>query len=275
MKNKLAERFYRHLAFSNRRTAYVYARHVDNFLSYVGKPLDAVTPLDITDWLTYLKEEKEYSDSTIALAVHALRKFFKVSGKFHLVEEVPEVSYEAPTPKWLDEETTFKLIDGVPVLCVAYDLALRIGEVPLLRVETLNLDTGDIEVTRLKHKKHPNKYMLRLDNWCLEIVRDYVKRVKPKDRLFPVSVSTVNRIFNARRRAVGLGDEYNFHCLRHSRITHIAIRELKEKGFVDLTRLAEFAGHLKVETTLRYIHLASKYLAFEGGISRRHLKKST
>jgi len=68
---------------------------------------------------------------------------------------------------------------------------------------------------------------------------------------------------NARRVGLPTGKEgYTFHSLRHSRITHIAIKQLREKGFADVASLAKFAGHLKTETTLMYIHLASKYLAF-------------
>jgi len=61
---------------------------------------------------------------------------------------------------------------------------------------------------------------------------------------------------------VGLSEDYTFHCLRHSRITHITIRELEEKGVVDELSLSKFAGHLRVETTRTYVHLATKYLAF-------------
>jgi integrase len=59
---------------------------------------------------------------------------------------------------------------------------------------------------------------------------------------------------------------YTFHSLRHSRITHLAIRELDERGVVDELSLSKFAGHLKVESTRTYVHLAAKYLAF----GRRH-----
>ena len=39
---------------------------------------------------------------------------------------------------------------------------------------------------------------------------------------------------------------YTFQSLRHSRITHIAIRELEEKGVVDELGLTKYAGHLRV-----------------------------
>lgn len=269
---RLSQKFYNYLSYGNKRTAYIYARHVDNFLRFVGKDdLNAVTPLDVTDWLASLKRDKGYKDRTLHLCLCALRRFLKVMRAYELLDGIPsEISYIPAEPLWLDEKTTFQFIGKVPVLCVAYDLALRIGEVPLLRTKTLNLDTGDIEVTRLKHKGHQNKYMLKLDNWCLDILREYVEKYKVRGKLFPMSVMWINTTFRRRRDAF-LSEDYTFQCLRHSRITHIAIHELKTKGFVDELSLAKFAGHLRVETTRMYVHLASKYLAFKGSNSATFL----
>ncbi|KKL48803.1 hypothetical protein LCGC14_2321880, partial [marine sediment metagenome] len=44
------------------------------------------------------------------------------------------------------------VIAGLPVLCVAYALALRVGEVKYLRRSVYNPTDGNIEVKRLKHK---------------------------------------------------------------------------------------------------------------------------
>jgi len=173
------------------------------------------------------------------------------------------MAYEAPEPKWLDMDKTMKLIGDVPVLCVGYDLAMRVGEVGFLKRSGFNPDTGDIEVRRLKHKGRRNKYILRLDDWCLDILIEYLEdSIHQGDVIFPMSVSTVQNRFNARARFLKLKG-YTFHCLRHSRITHIAIKQLEEKGVVDELSLSKFAGHLRVETTRMYVHLATRHLAFK------------
>jgi len=69
-------------------------------------------------------------------------------------------------------------------------------------------------------------------------------------------------VFNERASALGL-EGYTFHSLRHSRVTHIALAELAEKGVVDELSLSKFAGHLRVETTRMYVHLATRHLAFK------------
>jgi len=224
--------------------------------------------MDFTNWYSHLEKDREFkSRRTLKVAAYALRKFYDSMGKPEIKGIIPiPLTGEILEPKWLPLEPCFRLIGRVPVLCVAYDLALRIGEVQKLRVETLNTLTGEIEVTRLKHKDRPNKYTLTLDRWCLQDVENYMERFKIKSGpLFPYSISTISAIFRSRVTFLRLEEGYTFHCLRHSRITHRAIRELEEKGTVDIVSLAKFAGHLRADTTLMYIHLASKYLAFRKG----------
>jgi len=144
---------------------------------------------------------------------------------------------------------------------VGYDLALRVGEVGFLRGSSFSSETGRIEGRRLKHKGQRDTYILELSGWCLEILNRYLED-RSRDVMFPISTSTIQRRFRRRANAVGLSEDYTFHCLRHSKITHVAIKQLEEKGVVDELSLSKFAGHLRVETTRTYVHLATKYLAF-------------
>lgn len=261
----LIKRFEASLSYGNKGTAKTYLPFVRDFLAYIKKPVDKVTSLDVTDWFQHLQNDKGYDMRTVKVGAYALKRFYKIMGlpQIRAVITIPQIDH-VPAPKWLEEDVCFKFIGKIPVLCVAYDLALRIGEVSKLKVEMLNLKTGQIEVIRLKHKGHPNEYELTLDPWCLDIIKQYLQRSGiTKGNIFPYSVMTINKIFRQRRKMFNLSDGYTFHCLRHSRITHIAIHELKEKGTVDIVSLAKFAGHLKLDMTLAYIHLASKYLTFK------------
>ena len=265
----LAEDFYKYLKYDkSERTAYNYSRNVSNFLWFVDKPLDQITPLDVTRWYDHLRSKapRLHSARSIWRYGWALRCFFNIMGRPDLAKKTPIVKFEVPEPLWLPEKTTFELIGNISPLCVGYELALRIGELQYLKRSTFNPNTGEIEVKRLKHKGQRDTYILRMDNWCLEILNDYVERYGDYigDRIFPMGTATVGRTFRARANSLGLSQKYTFHCLRHSRITHIAIRQLEEKGVVDELSLAKFAGHLRLETTRLYVHLASKYLAFKG-----------
>jgi len=256
-----AQQFREYLKYSkSASTVFNYPRNVDAFLRFVQKPLDKITPLDITRWYSSLEAE-DYSSRTISRFGWALKSFFELMNLPELSKKTPIVPYEVPEPKWLEEAPCFRVIGRVPVLCSAYDLALRVGELKFLRTNKFNAQTGDILVTRLKHKGHANTYTLRLEWWCLEILNRYLTQAKIKDQMFPLDSEEYQDVFTDRASGFGFKD-YTFQSLRHSKITHAAIHELEQKGFVDELSLAKFAGHLRVETTRMYIHLATKYLAF-------------
>jgi len=257
----LAEEFYDYLKYyKSERTAYNYSRNVSAFLKWVDKPREELTPLDITRWYASL-EERGYSPRSVWRFGWALRSFFDVMKMEDLKKKTPVPTPYIPEPKWLEEEDTFGLIGEVPVLCVGYDLALRVGEVGFLRRSTFNPETGSIEVKRLKHKGQRDTYILELSGWCLKVLNKYLED-RSSDVMFPISTSTIQRSFRRRANAVGLSEDYTFHSLRHSKVTHIALKQLDEKGVVDELSLSKFAGHLRVETTRTYVHLATKYLAF-------------
>lgn len=255
-----AEKFKEYLAYDcAASTAYNYSRDVSKFLVWVDKPLEELKPQDITNW--YKSLEGTYAPRTVWRFGWALRRFFDVMDMQELKRRTPIMKYEVPDVLWLPKDKTMELIQRVPELCVGYDLALRIGEVGLLRRSGFNQDTGAIEVTRLKHKGRRNTYILGLDEWALDVLNEYLEE-DLGDVMFPLSVSTYQDRFNVRAAALGL-EGYSYHCLRHSRVTHIALAELEEKGVVDELSLSKFAGHLKVETTRMYVHLATRHLAFK------------
>jgi len=257
-----AEKFREYLEFDCApSTAYNYSRDVSKFLVHVDKPLEEISPLDITDW--YISLEEKYAPRTIWRYGWALRRFFDVMGLPEMKRRTPIVSYDVPEPRWLSVECSTELIGDVPVLCVSYALALRVGEVRYLTRSKFNPETGDIEVLRLKHKGRRNSYILSLEGRYLEILNEYLGRA-PNDAgvMFPMNVEAIQTVFNERAAALGL-EGYTFHSLRHSRITHIALDQLGEKGIVDELSLSKFAGHLRVETTRMYVHLATRYLAFK------------
>ncbi len=242
-------------------TANSYSGTVRKFLLYVRKDPENITALDIAKWFDHLQDEG-YSPRTLNFYGWALKSFFDFTGNRDLENRTPIMDYSAPEPKWMTEPVAYDLIDQVPVLCVGYDLALRIGECGLLRKSGFNPSSGDITVTRLKHKGQRNKYILRISDWCLPLLNRWIRDHARGDIIFPMSVSTIRRRFIERARQLNLGEGYSFHSLRHSRVTHLAIKDIKERGMVDELKLSKFAGHLRVSTTRQYVHLALEHLTY-------------
>ena len=265
--HRSASEFMDYLLYSgkSRNTAYTYARIVDRMLNYVGKEPEDITRVDVMKFLRYLRDEKGHNDRYMAVIGWSLRSFFIMLGRRELAMWIPIPTLSGvEEPKWLPEDEVMKIVRPFPVLTVAYDLALRVGEVPLLRRDRYNMETGEIEVTRLKHKGRPNKYILVLRPFARDILNKYLRFMPRRSiYIFPMSTRNVQYIFKRALVLAGYNPrDYTFHLLRHSRLTNIAIKELREKGHVDLLRLSKFAGHLRPETTLRYVHLAAEYLSF-------------
>jgi len=264
--NDVCRRFFDYLILRGKseRTAYYYAYHVNRFIEWNGGKYDDISREDIMDYFEYLRDEVEYDSTSLRIVAWSLVAFFNYIGKEDIARWIPIPSSHYEEVEWLPEDVVKKVIDSDPVLCVAYDLALRLSEVVLLMRSDYNRNTGDIVVTRLKHKNRPNKYILKLSPWVRELLNRYIDSSRCCDgRIFCMSTRSIQQRFkNALTRAGLDQSKYSFHVLRHSRCTNIAINELREKGTVDIVSLAKFMGHLNINTTMMYIHIASKYLRF-------------
>jgi len=262
----VCRRFYDYLILGGKseRTAYYYAYHANRFIEWNGGRYEDVSREDIMDYFEYLRDEAGYDHTSLRVVAWSLVAFFNFIGREDLAKWIPTPSSHYEEVEWLPEDVVKKVIDSDPVLCVAYDLALRLSEVTLLTRSEYNKETGDIVVTRLKHKNRPNKYLLKLSPWVRDILNRYLLVSKCSDgRIFCMSTRAIQQRFkNALARAGIDPNKYSFHVLRHSRCTNIVIHELREKGTVDIVSLAKFMGHLNMNTTMAYIHLGSRYLKF-------------
>jgi len=254
--------FYRFLSYGKSpQTARTYSGNVRRFLLFTRKESQNIEPNDVTNWYSHMKATG-YSNRTINHCGWSLKSYFEFKGYRTLKNQVPIMEYFPTEPKWMPESVLYAFIEDNPLFSIGYDLALRVGEVPLLKKSWFNSDTGEIRVTRLKHKSHNNLYFLKLSPWCLPLVNNWIEDHPTGDQIFSMSTRTIGNRFKKRTRELNL-DGYTWHSLRHSRITHRAIQELKENGFVDELSLAKFAGHLRVETTRLYVHLASGFITFQ------------
>jgi integrase len=215
-----------------------------------------------------MREELGYGDGTIKNRCYAIAKFMEYVGREDVAKWIPIPSYKPSKVKWLPEDVVRMVIDSDPYLVVAYELALRLNELLLLKRSEYNPETGDIVVYRLKHKKAANRYLLRLPDYARQILNKHLKTTKcPDDKVFCVSPKSIQLRFKRALARAGLDPrEYSFHVLRHSKCTNTVVKYLKEGRPVDLVTLAKFMGHLDPRTTMMYIHLASRALGIEAPI---------
>ncbi len=142
------------------------------------------------------------------------------------------------------------------LLMTAYSAGLRVGEAVRLKVSNIDSKRMQIRVTAGKGAK--DRYTL-LSETALQLLREYFKKFKPRDWLFPGDDSTdhlseraAQQVFSRARKNAGINKPATFHTLRHSFATH-----LLEDG-VDMRYIQELLGHGSIRTTERYTHVSQR-----------------
>jgi len=268
-----AKQFYDYLILRGRSptTAYNAALRIHHFLEWVRKPVDRITRHDILKYLMYLKNQKSYKESTLKNISYSLSQFLDFMGRKSLSAWVPRPVPKPNEIEWLPEDIVMKVVGNDPILRVAYELALRVSELLMLKRSEYNRETGEIAVYREKHKGKPNRYLLKLSDETRRLLNSYIDTHPcPDDRIFCISRRAIQARFKRALKRAGLDpNKYTFHVLRHSRCTNLVIKMLKEKGYVDLVTLSKFMGHLSPATTMHYIHIAQKALGIETPIEMK------
>lgn len=255
----------------SKNTALAYMGTVRDFTAKIGKQPGLASLEDIVNYLSQI--ERAQSSKSYSRHAYALRNFYGFLGSA-LANKIPTpAAFETYIPKWLYPERVEALVNSTDdvlkraVLQTSYDLALRVNEVPLLNRDWLLDHT--MKVVRLK-RRGLKEDLLPISERSSSILEEYLsQRGDDCPALFisrsmgdirRISHDVVNRIFLGACRRVGIKD-VSFHALRHSRVTHMAIDMIRSTGYADHIRLAKFAGHGNINSTLVYVHLASIYLA--------------
>jgi site-specific recombinase XerD len=227
-----------------------------------------------------LRQVRKFGGSAMKIAKCALRCFYREHLKLGLTWTVFEDLRIAPPqtlPLVLTREQVATLLKAVQLpryrtaLGLIYHTGLRVGEA--VRIELRDL--------RETHTGHPRLHVrcgkggkdrfVPLSAAMVTELRDWWKTHKHPTFLFPgptaggrergqpadaaaradthLSVSAVQTTFRLARAASGLPAEATVHTLRHCYATH-----LLEEG-VSLRLIAQYLGHVSLDTTVIYTHL--------------------
>jgi integrase/recombinase XerD len=264
---KLQDRMRRDMELKNfsPRTIHTYLCWMKRFVLYNGRTPEELGDEDIRRYLHSIAVEGRASQSGINQAYSALRFFYEVSlGRGWDTVRIPRAKVEKRLPVVLSMEEVRKAIGLVrnlkyrTILMTIYSGGLRLGE-------ALGLMVGDIDSKRMmirvkQGKGHKDRYTI-LGERMLEMLRVYWDVHRPKNWLFPsnrgdfpVSRSSVQKVFKKALIRAGIRKEASVHTLRHSFATHLL------EGGVDLQYIQRLMGHTTVKTTSIYLHVTRKDL---------------
>lgn len=251
-------------------TQKLYLRVVRQLADHFHKAPNRLTEQDVRDYLLYLKNERQYSPSSLKIAASGIAFFYS-----HTVprdwETFKKLRIPRPLslPDVLSIDEVRRLIDAVRTphnktyFWTVYSLGLRLQE-------GLNLQVGDIDSARMVVHVHRGKgakdRFVPLPPRTLAMLRQYWATHRNQTWLFPATgrnhdhaVSATepmasSSVHGAMKRLVqelGLRKRVTIHTLRHSYATH-----LLEAG-VNLRLIQQFLGHRSLQATTVYLHLTS------------------
>lgn len=241
-----------------------YIQSIKQFQDWLGKSPVHVTQECAHQYLDFLKNGKKLAPRTMNIHIYALKRFCD----FFL----PQHDIMAPfsrmrTPKYqphvISAAETQALINAAPnikakaIITTIYSAGLRINE-------CLNLKITDIDSKRMVihvfGKGQRERYAL-LSPITLELLRNYYRRYRPRDYLFPgykpqapLSTTAAARLIRTTARSAGIPNHVTAHVLRHSFATH-----LLERG-ESLLVIQKLLGHANLATTALYTQVSAQML---------------
>jgi site-specific recombinase XerD len=175
------------------------------------------------------------------------------------VEKVSRIKEGRKLPSVLSQSEVKAILDATEnlkhraLLMTIYASGLRVSEAANLKVTDIDSKNMQIFIDQGKGKK--DRYTI-LSKSNLEVLRKYWKRYQPKLYLFPgktagspVSVRTIQKVFEAAKDKAGIKKKASVHTLRHSFATH-----LLDAG-TDICYIQKLLGHTDINTTTIYLHL--------------------
>lgn len=246
----------------SRNTVRAYVRVVAHFSAFLaGVPPRQATADHIRAFI-HTRVAAGASRSSIDHVISALR--FLYIELYHLYTPttfaVPRPRRESTLPRVLSRAEVLALADACVnrkhhlMVLLMYAAGLRVAELVALRVGDVSIERRTVHVRAGKGKK--DRITVISDLLLGEL--SWIMGDRPaRAALFPstvsgeaLSVRTVQHVVEHAAAKCRMSGKVSCHTLRHSFATH-----LLERG-TDIRFIQELLGHVKIETTQRYTHVA-------------------
>jgi site-specific recombinase XerD len=245
-----------------------YSRHTRDLYLYFNRLLcntiqkspEGIQQEDITQFLAVIEKSKDYSASSINLAISAIKFFYKRVLKSDIVKDQHRPRHDKRLPMVLSKDEVMKILSAEKnlkhrlLLMLVYSSGLRVSEVVQLKKEHIDISRKVIYIKRGKGRK--DRCTL-LSEKAVRLYADYCKIFDIQNWLFPgqpatspLSIRSAQKIFEKAAYQANIHKKVSIHSLRHTFATH-----LLENG-TDIRYIQDLLGHSCLRTTERYTHIA-------------------
>jgi site-specific recombinase XerD len=240
-------------------TQKIYVAAVANFSIFHGRSPDKLTFEDVREYRLHLIA-RGLKPNSINPIMGALRFFYRTTlGLKEVSENIPYARRADPLPAVLARDEVERFLKAVPnhkmrtAFITIYAAGLRVSEV--VKLTARDIDSARMVIIIRQAKGRKDRYVM-LSEQLLGILRDYWKRERPQNWLFPghpgrrITTRQLQRVCHRAVEAAGLDKSITVHTLRHSFATH-----LLEQG-VDIHVIQDLLGHRNIASTTRYARVA-------------------
>jgi integrase/recombinase XerD len=245
------------------------------FAAFLKRSPDTATLEDIRRFQLHLAETG-MSICSRNRTMTGLRFLFRVTlRRLDLANEVYHIwePQKIPLVMSVDEMKRLLAVAGSfktrVLLSLGYGCGLRASEIVRLKVKHIDPAQSIIRIEQSKGRKDRN---VMLSEGMLGLLRQWWKARRsrhdagipvPERWLFPsrksagrpITTRHLNRLFHEAADAAGIKKSVTVHTLRHSFATHLLEQD------TNLRKIQLLLGHEKLETTARYLHVATGMIA--------------
>jgi len=242
------------------RRSYIYYNKL--LCRTLQKKPEEITQEDITQFLAIFEKDKEYSASSINLAISAIKFFYREVLKNSNISERHRPRNDGRLPIVLSQAEICKMFNMEKnpkhrlLLMMVYSSGLRVSEVVNLKKEHIDFSRKVIYVKQGKGRKDRCTI---LSEKVARFTAEYCDFYNIQKWLFPgqtpgrpLSIRSAQNIFDKAVRHAEITKKPSIHSLRHTFATH-----LLESG-TDIRYIQSLLGHSNLRTTERYTHVARR-----------------
>ena len=267
--NELCQRFKQKLCISGKAdsTFVNYSRQLAAIALYYNKVPTLLTTDEIDQYLYHIKQTYlTASETFFRLTVFALRYVFRMEGLAHRCIQLPELHCPKRLPVVLSKTEMVDMLNKPKqlkhriLIALLYGCGLRCAEVRNIKLGDIDFHRSMLHVRQGKGKK--DRYV-PLGNFLSLALKNFIEIYRPQTWLFfgftrnnggrdfdkKFSQRGVQWAIREAAKLAGVKKAVNVHSLRHTFATH-----LLEDG-LDLLSIKELLGHVRIETTLVYLHV--------------------
>jgi site-specific recombinase XerD len=252
------------------KTQTSYIRSVRQFAAYLKRSPDTATAEELR---LYQLHMVDHGTSAVSInnTLSGLKFLFEHTlDRPELMRKMQTVPVPHKLPVVLSRDEVSRLLAAVgnlkhqTALSVAYGAGLRVSEVCALKVSDVDSQRMALRIEQGKGSK--DRYAM-LSPVLLEQLRNWWRYAQAQgkmrqggwlfpglDPIDPLSTRQLNRAIHAAADEAHIDKRVSMHTLRHSFATHL----LEQK--VDIRVIQVLLGHRKLDTTARYVQVATDLL---------------